>query len=182
MCRSPRVYTWCYCHPIGRSPRLYPSPGWKKGGIWFRAWDGMKWKHFPRSGPLWGKPSVTVGLHSQRPVTRSFDGFFTLRLNKQLSKQSIRRWFETPSCSLWRHCNGHGNAFHIIGRLQIIVCDRNPLVTEWLYHKWPRMWTVDTFCVVSRSKLLKNRSSYQLDVRTLNTTWIYQWATIGDTE
>ena len=129
-----------------------------------------------------GNPSVTVGLHSQRPVTRSIDGFFTLRLNKQLSKQSIRRWFETPSCSLWRHCNGHGNAFHIIGRLQIIVCDRNPLVTEWLYHKWPRMWTVDTFCVVSRSKLLKNRSSYQLDVRTLNTTWIYQWATIGDTE
>ena len=42
---------------------------------------------------------------SQRPVTRSFV-FFDLRLNKQLSKQSIRRWFETSSLSLWRHCNG----------------------------------------------------------------------------
>ena len=29
-----------------------------------------------------------------------------MRLNKQLSKQSRRRWFETPWPSLWRHCNG----------------------------------------------------------------------------
>ena len=28
-----------------------------------------------------------------------------LRLNKRLSKQSWRRWFETASSSLWRHCN-----------------------------------------------------------------------------
>ena len=41
----------------------------------------------------------------QRPVTRSFDVFFDLRLNKWLSKQSRRRWFETPSCPLWRHCH-----------------------------------------------------------------------------
>ena len=42
---------------------------------------------------------------SQRPVTRSFDVFFDLRLNKRLSKQSWGRWFETPlSCSFWRHC------------------------------------------------------------------------------
>ena len=42
---------------------------------------------------------------SQRPLTRSFDVFFDLRLNKRLSKQSRRRWFETPSRSLLRHCN-----------------------------------------------------------------------------
>ena len=36
---------------------------------------------------------------------RSFDVFFDLRLNKRLSKQSRRRWFETPSHSLRRHCN-----------------------------------------------------------------------------
>ena len=38
-------------------------------------------------------------------VTRSFDVFFDLRLNKRLSKQSRRLWFETPSRSLWRHSN-----------------------------------------------------------------------------
>ena len=39
------------------------------------------------------------------PVTRRFDVSFDLRLNKRLSKQLICRWFETPSCSLWRHYN-----------------------------------------------------------------------------
>ena len=42
---------------------------------------------------------------AQRPVTRSFDVFFDLHPNKRLSKQSWGWWFETLSCSLWRHCN-----------------------------------------------------------------------------
>ena len=41
----------------------------------------------------------------QRPVTRSFDVSFDLHNNKRLSKQSWGWWFETPSRSLWRHCN-----------------------------------------------------------------------------
>ena len=49
-----------------------------------------------------GNPPVT----SQRPVTRSTDFFFFhLRTNKGLSNQTRRRWFETPSRSLWCHCN-----------------------------------------------------------------------------
>ena len=43
---------------------------------------------------------------AQRPVTRSFDVFFDLRLNKRLSKQSWGWWFETLSRPLWCHCNG----------------------------------------------------------------------------
>ena len=43
---------------------------------------------------------------AQRPVTRSFDTFFDLLLNKRLSKQWWCWWFETPSCPLWRHRNG----------------------------------------------------------------------------
>ena len=42
---------------------------------------------------------------AQRPVTRSFDVFFDLRLNILLSKQSRGWGFETPSRPLWRHCN-----------------------------------------------------------------------------
>ena len=49
---------------------------------------------------------VTCEFPSQRPVTRTFGAFFDLCLYKQLSKQSRRRWFETPSRILWRHCNG----------------------------------------------------------------------------
>ena len=42
---------------------------------------------------------------TQRPVTQSFDVFFDLQLNKELSKQSRGWLFETPSSSLWRHGN-----------------------------------------------------------------------------
>ena len=52
-----------------------------------------------------GNPSVIGEFPSQRPVTRSFAVFFDMRLNKQLSKQSRRRWFETTSRSLLRQCN-----------------------------------------------------------------------------
>ena len=52
-----------------------------------------------------GKPPVTGGFPSQRPVTRRFDVFFDLRLNKRFSKQWRSRWFDTPSRSSWRHCN-----------------------------------------------------------------------------
>ena len=54
-----------------------------------------------------GHSPVTGEFPTQRPVTRRFDVFFDLRLNKRISKQSWGWWFETPSQSLWRHCNGH---------------------------------------------------------------------------
>ena len=50
---------------------------------------GLRWMAWPAQGP----------------VTRSFDIFFDLRLNKRLSKQSWGWWFETLSCSLWRRRN-----------------------------------------------------------------------------
>ena len=43
-----------------------------------------------------GNSPVTGEFPAQRPVTRSFDVFFDLRLNKRLSKQSWGYWFETP--------------------------------------------------------------------------------------
>ena len=52
-----------------------------------------------------GNSPVTREFPLPMPVTRSFDVFFDLRLNQRLSKQSRRRWFETPSRSLWHHCN-----------------------------------------------------------------------------
>ena len=50
--------------------------------------------------------TVTGEFPSQRPATRNFDVFFDLHMNKRLSKQPRRQWFETSSSSLWRHCNG----------------------------------------------------------------------------
>ena len=47
---------------------------------------------FRVTGPLWGESPVTDGFPSQRPVTRSFDVFFDLRLSIRLRIAQI----ETP--------------------------------------------------------------------------------------
>ena len=52
-----------------------------------------------------GNSPGTGEFLTQRPVTRSFDVIFDLRLNKRLSKQSWGWWFETLSHTLWRQCN-----------------------------------------------------------------------------
>ena len=48
-----------------------------------------------------GNSPVTGEFPTQRPVTRSFEVFFDLRLNKRLSKQWWGWCIETPSRSLW---------------------------------------------------------------------------------
>ena len=52
-----------------------------------------------------GNSPVTGEFPTQRPVTRSYDVFFDLRLNKQLSQQSWGWWFEMQSHPLWHHCS-----------------------------------------------------------------------------
>ena len=54
-----------------------------------------------------GNSPVTGEFPAQRPVTRSFDVSFDLRVNKRLTKQSWGWWFGTPSRSLRRQCNGN---------------------------------------------------------------------------
>ena len=66
------------------------------------SWNG---NIFCVTGPLCGEFTGPGEFPTQRPVTRSFDVFFDLRLNKWLSKQPWGWWFETPSWSLWRQCN-----------------------------------------------------------------------------
>ena len=87
---------------------------WKQTmGVWYwlhilmRLWWRHEMEAFSALLALCeGKPPVTGVFPSQRLVTRGFDIFFDLCLNKRLSKRSRWRWLETPSGSLWRHCNG----------------------------------------------------------------------------
>ena len=66
-------------------------------------------KHLPNMGwwchqmETFSALLITIEFPTQRPVTQSFDVFFDLRLNQQLSKQWKRWWFEMPLHSLWRH-------------------------------------------------------------------------------
>ena len=54
-------------------------------------------------------------------------------LNRQLSKQSRRRWFETPSRSLWRHCNVVPNSDPVIrAAMGSFGVQRVTLVQFWI--------------------------------------------------
>ena len=80
-----------------------------------------------------GNSPVTGEFSSHRPVTRSFDVFFDLRLNRQLSKQSRCRWFETPSRSLWCHCNVVPNSDPVIrAAMGSFGVQRVTLVQFWI--------------------------------------------------
>ena len=75
--------------------------------IQFLAWWHHQMETFSAAtGPL----CEEFTCHRWSPLTKASDAelwcfFFDLRLNKRLSKQSRRRWFETPLRSLWRHYN-----------------------------------------------------------------------------
>ena len=77
---------------------------------WGYNWGSSWWRHQMETFSVLlticaGNSPVIGEFPVQRPVTRSFDVFFDLRLNKRLSKQWWGWWFETPSHPLWRHCN-----------------------------------------------------------------------------
>ena len=75
-----------------------------------RAW----WRHqmeafFALLAICAGNSPVTGEFPTQRPLTRSFDAFFDMRLNEWLSKQSWGWWFETPSWSIWRRTDSRSS-------------------------------------------------------------------------
>ena len=79
-----------------------PATRW----FYYTSW----WRHQMKTFSVFlalfaGNSPVTGEFPSQRTMTRSFDVFFDLRLNKWLSKQSRCRCFEPQQRSLWRHCN-----------------------------------------------------------------------------
>ena len=67
-------------------------------------------KDFRLTGPFWwestGYQLITSGYLSQKDSNVGCNAFFDVRLNKLINKLWSRRWFKTPGCSMWRHCNG----------------------------------------------------------------------------
>ena len=99
-----------------KQPIAHPH-GWVMYCLLYAIW--RKWPYYKEvymvtslngnifrvTDPFWGESIGHQWFPSQRPVTRSFNVFFDLHLDTRLCKQSRRRWFETPSRSLWRHSN-----------------------------------------------------------------------------
>ena len=95
---------------IAYAPWLGPR---NRGGFSIYMMTSSNGNIFHVTGLCAGNSPVTGEFPSHGPVTRSFDVFFDLRLNKRLSKQSRSWWFETPSCPLWRHCNDVTTTAHM---------------------------------------------------------------------
>ena len=97
---DPWAYMESIIHgPIGpRPPFFMAEPGT------FSAWymTSPNGNIFRVIGPLCGEFTGPGEFPALRPVTRSFDVFFDLRLNKRLSKQPWGWWFD----SMRRH-RGH---------------------------------------------------------------------------
>ena len=79
-----------------------------------------------------GNSPVTGEFPTKRPVTRSYDVCFDLRLKKRLSKQWWGWWFETQLRPLWRHCDTIGKlwgTWHMKYKVQgvaLILCAWKP--------------------------------------------------------
>ena len=77
-----------------------------EGGLWwYSKMTSSNGNIFRVTDPLCGEFTAPGEFSAQRPVTRIFDVFIDLCLNKRLSKQPWGWWFETPAWSLWRHRN-----------------------------------------------------------------------------
>ena len=120
--------------------------------------DVIKWKHFPRYWPVPGE------FPSQRPVTRSFDVFFDLCLNKQVSKRSWGWWSETPPSSLWRQRSEVGVTSSDNWRIwQVFVWN---IIATWALAAWPFS---QKFVQVNNKEIIK--VPYLLALRKGNHPW-----------
>ena len=92
---------------------------------WWESW----WRH--QMETFSALLALCVG---NSPVTGEFPA--QRRLNKRSSKQSWGWWFETPSCSLWRHCNDWHKLFSGIPNLYYCN-DFERSIGFQLTHGWP---------------------------------------------
>ena len=127
-----------------------------------------------------GNSQVTAVFPAQRPVTWSFDVFFDLCLNKHLSKQLWGWWFETPSCSFWRHCNEEN-----IGEA-MWVCHHKIHISiqiSWDDFIFSTVWNMlSLYSVICHQQPNQNRVYYTIHVlhilatvplATVLYTWVY---------
>ena len=80
----------CHCHRLSLS--------------WFKM-TSSNVNIFSFTGLLCGEFTCHRWIHLTKGSDAELWSFFDLRLNKGLNKESSGWWLETPSCSLWRHCN-----------------------------------------------------------------------------
>ena len=122
-----------------------------------------------------GNSSVTGEFPAQRPVTRSFDVFFDLRLHEQLSKQWWGWWFETPSRPLWRYSNvdesqarsvihGHSDYFFFVSETGDTTSDQLMTIISAMVLFGSLAGVHILFCLSSTLKPIQNGRHFADDI------------------
>ena len=127
-----------------------------------------------------GNSPVPGEFPTHRPVTRSFDVFFGLPLNKQLGKQSWGWWFETPSRSLWRQCDAMlqkqwcWKYYHGIYTFVISVAARHEIkIMMMIIDVWQMLPTLNNGVIVgSGTNMLQMVFSYRHWTNYLRHRWL----------
>ena len=108
-----------------------------------------------------GNSPVSADFPAQRPVTRGFDVFFDLCLNKRLSKQSWGWWFETLPCSIWRQSNVWLNLLMAMvrywGGCKICFCvSSTPFATEQGVYSFCLCSCIANSCIINKTAVGSN--------------------------
>ena len=83
----------------------FMQPNWVSSSLYIYHDVVIKWKHFPCYMPF-----VRWIRKDQRHA--ALISYFICAWTNVKAKNSRRRWFETPSRSLWRHCNLVSHSAH----------------------------------------------------------------------
>ena len=109
--------------------------------IWYSRMTSSNENIFRVTGPLCGEFTGRRWILLARASNAEHWFFFICAFNKRITKQSWRRWNETPSCSLWRHCNDkstlgwHENGHPLKGVLSYRVADKK-IRDPFTYRIW----------------------------------------------
>ena len=116
-----------------------------------------------------GNSPVTGEFPAQRPVTRSFDFFFDLRLNKRLIKQSWGWWYETPSHPLWRHCSGYA----LIGASTRKMLSNVYKRQTWDKENTSNVWNINVFRYNFMGECQMISYKYNIGIFRRRICWVY---------
>ena len=115
--------------------------------------DVIKWEHFPRHWRfVRGIHRSTVNSLHKGQWSGALVFSLICGLNKRLSKRSWGWWFQTPSRSLWRHCNVKSVS---ITSPHYVVCDvsMRSIITEfpqvhinYVWHIVPPQYSEYQYC------------------------------------
>ena len=100
---SCKRFVWDYLQIVGCDDLVDLSTRWVRHPWWSHQMETFS----ALLAICAGNSPVTGEFPTRRPVTRSFEVFFDLRLNERLIKKSWGWWFATPLRPLCRHSNDY---------------------------------------------------------------------------